>query len=242
MNTTSKSSSEFDTRWGVAAPVARPLFEEVASRLIPQKRWAVLEGRDGFSALLVGDGDVDPQLAAAFMARNDAVVYLLDFDDESPAVIELDQGKKKKRKGHPAAFLQDHGIVAPGYEPPPESPVRSVIVIDGAAPKAAMKLGFDAFTHAQHSRGTLVTGRVLGSEKDYVKKLGGPIYTLTYNNATGAFWCTIEERGKPSRWCGPETPLSKYYERVPDIFGETTLEGVCKVLDVPPDLLRDRHP
>jgi hypothetical protein len=214
----------------------------MATRLLVGRRWAVLEGEEGFSALAVGDGEADAQLAAVFMARSDAAVYLLDFDDEGPSIVEFGQGKRRRRRGHPAAFLKDHGIIAPGYEPPPPSPVRSVLVIEGVSPKAAEKLGFDALEHSAHPRGTLVTGRVVYAAKDYAKKFGGPVYALSYNNATGQFWCEIEERGRPSRWCGPQTSLSTYYERVPDVLGETTLEGVCKVLDVPPDLLRDRHP
>jgi hypothetical protein len=227
-----------DSRWGLAASIDADEFIYAAKKLIDDKRWAVLEGDDGFSALIVGEGDADAQLAAAFMARSNVKVYLLDFDDEAPSIVEYNEGARKRHRGHPAAFLASRGIVAPGYERGSRpSPIRSVLILEGTRPKAAKKIGFDSLEYLEHPRGTLVLGDPGLFTHYFVEKFGGPIYALFYDTEDGRFWCMVNERGKPTRRFGAETLNPELYAIVANILGETTLEGICRVLEIPLEAL-----
>ncbi|HWO26429.1 MAG TPA: hypothetical protein VNO30_47200, partial [Kofleriaceae bacterium] len=160
----SSSSSEKiwpgDTQWAIAGKIAVPVLEEIGRRLpewLHGNGQRVVTGEDGFAALLVFGGHTGygDDLAAELARRGP--VYLLDFDDEAPMVKQLTGARTRRLRVYPSEFLKEHGIIAPGYEPSPPSPVISIGVVEGITPEEARRVC--PKTDAQftaHPRGVLV--------------------------------------------------------------------------------------
>jgi hypothetical protein len=243
--TMSQTQAPFDTRWAIAAGVAVKKLEWLAEEaVIPAIRWRILEGTDGFAAIVGGDGPADDyeDFVAAFAAKVKVPVYLLDFNDEASSILEYARKAKPKRlRGHPAAFLRERGITAPGHEPRKRSPLRKVLVVEGATPEATRKASIDkSLTFEPHARGALVRGDVRISGLDLIeKKVKGPVYGLLYDTEDGRYWCHIDERGKKSRLFQPDGNRedAQFYDYVDDILGERTLDGILRVLGIPKDYL-----
>ena len=191
------------------------------------------------NALLVGDYDTDDELADEIARTHAAVAYLLDFDDDRPAVEEHTSNKRAKRLStHPLAFLRAKGIVVPGDEPRP-SPVRIALVVEGADPEHVRRVYANETLHFEaHPRGTLIVGDPRGADSRYAEQLGGPVYGLHYNTRDHSFWCLVERRGaKSERFASRPMANAQLYTSVDNILGASTPLEICRVLGVAPELL-----
>ncbi len=242
----SRTEAPFDTRWAIAAKVVAAKLEKLADEAIIRAiRWRILEGTDGFAAIVAGDGPADDYdtFCADVCAKWKTPVYLLDFHDEGDSIREfVGKAKPKWLKGqHPAAFLRERGITAPGHEPRQRSRVRIALVVEGATPEVARKASPDkAPTFDPHPRGTLIWGDVRVSGLDLVeKKVKGPIYRVLSNPATGRYSCYVYERGQKTRLFDPfgERDDPQLYDYVDAILGETTFDGILRVLEIPKERL-----
>ena len=124
-----------DPQWAIAAEVPAAALEGVRARLPSWLRGAgskVVEGNDGFSALLVFGGPVEEgePVATKLTLEAKTPVYLLDLDDEAPATVELSGSRRVYKRVHPADLLEEHGIELPGSEPL-ASPLLSVGLLEG---------------------------------------------------------------------------------------------------------------
>jgi hypothetical protein len=229
------------TRWAIAAKVPVDTLERVRAKLPKLLRGngsKVFAGDAGFNALLVFGENADEGESAATQLSRDtgAPVYLLDFDDDAPFIKELAKGRERRKRGHPADFLEERGIAAPGHAPAP-SAIVSVGVIEDLTPaearKVIPKLSGSLF-HA-HPRGTLVTadGFTIVSLVLKAKRLG---YVVDVDRSNGAFTCNIVGPGPVMKQFAPTSPSAEI-EHVDSILGETTLDGILRVLEIPRELL-----
>src|SRR5258705_3639727 len=96
-----------DTQWAIAGKVATAALERLARRLPPELQGEgskIVTGAQGFAALLVFGGGPDETLAKQLLAAA-SPVYLLDFDDEAPSIVQLDRKRRRRVSGDPADFL-----------------------------------------------------------------------------------------------------------------------------------------
>jgi hypothetical protein len=230
-----------DTQWAIAGKIAAPVLEEIGRRL---PKWLhgdgqrVVTGKDGFAALLVFGGPVDlgDDLAAELARRGP--VYLLDFDDEALMIKQFTGTRTRHLPGYPPDFLKEHGIIAPGYEPSPPSPVISIGVVEGITPEEARR----AYSRADvqftaHSRGVLVTGDAAwGVADDLTTRCKLRSFTIFFNPETRRFSCVISEPGKQNAWFTTGNPNPSRVQ-LDSILGETTVDGILRVLEIPRELL-----
>jgi hypothetical protein len=198
----------------------------------------VVSGKEGFAALLVF-GDVPDETLAKQLLASVSPVYLLDFDDDVPVILKLDRQKTRATETrvdeHPADFLSEHGIVAPGYAFTP-SPVRSVTLVEGvsiAQAKGAIPTEFEVVLR-EHPQGALVIGAPVGGI--LAKKLQQRVYYMCHNPEDGWFCCVVYERDQGRASYSPVTPDVNALP-LDNILGETTLEGILRVLAIPGELL-----
>jgi hypothetical protein len=231
-----------DTQWAIAAKVPVETLEGVRAKLPKLLRGngsKVVAGDDGFAALLVFGENAAEGESAATRLSSDAgtAVYLLDFDDDAPSITELAKGRERRKRGHPADFLEERGIIAPGYAPAP-STIVSVGVIEELTPAQARKqlpeLPASAF-HA-HPRGTLLTadGLAIMSLALRAKRRA---YIVDVDRNDGSFTCEIVEPGPKVVEFAPTRP-SANTPQVDSVLGETTLDGILRILEIPRALLR----
>jgi hypothetical protein len=109
-----------DTQWALAGKVSTAVLEQIARQLPKELQGEgskVVAGNEGFAALLVGD--LPSERSAHQLLATATPVYLLDFDDDAPVTLKLDRMKahvtEARVNKHPADFLKEYGIVAPGY-------------------------------------------------------------------------------------------------------------------------------
>jgi hypothetical protein len=236
-----------DTQWALAGQFAAPVLVKLGRRL---PKWLhgdghrVVTGNDGFAALLVFGGPSDDGDSLAAELAKAGPVYLLDFDDEldfeeeAYAIQEITGAGVKYLPGYPNEFLEARGIIAPGWEPSPPSPVVTAGVVEGISAEEAQRAYPDVVTRfAAHPRGVLVTG---GVACDFVfdlsmrRKLRS--YTVYFNRETGRFSCIVSEPDGSDACFAIGYP-SANYAPLDSVLGETTLDGILRVLEIPRDAL-----
>ena len=227
-----------DTRWAIAGKVPTVALAAVRSRLSEMLRSEgsrIMSGKNGMSVLLVfggttGEGE---DFAIELSRKYRTPAYLLDFDDEAYSIRQFDGSRITWKKGHPAKFLKSYGITAPGYEPI-ETPVAAIGVVDGATLDQAR----NALPKAKHlftanSRGVLVndlSGMVTIQLSRALKK---PSFTVFYDREDETFSCAIWTSDKQPSRCFSLGMAMVNYERVDSILGETTIDGILGILDIP---------
>jgi hypothetical protein len=230
-----------DTQWAIAGKIAAPVLEEIGRRLptwLHGDGQRVVTGKDGFAALLVFGGPVDhgDDLAAELARRGPA--YLLDFDDEAPMIKRFTGTRTRHLSGYPPDFLKKHGIIAPGYEPSRPTPVITIGVVEGITPEEARRAypEVDARFTA-HPRGVLVTGDAASGIAIHLtlrRKLRS--FAIYFNPEDRDFSCVISEPDGQDACFAIGEP-SPNYPRLDSILGETTMDGVLRVLEIPRELL-----
>jgi hypothetical protein len=230
-----------DTKWAIAGEIALTALRQFAAQLPPELQGegsTVVAGRDGFAALLVF-GDLPDEMLAKKLVLLARPVYLLDFDDDAPVTLKLDWKRGRilemRLDEHPAVLLESHGIVAPGYEYTP-SPVKSVGVIeDVTLAEAQRAMPSDADVRLmEHPRGVLVDYAVTGGM--LADALGKRGFLVFRNPGDGWFCCVVCEPGKEDASFSPVRP-DPNRPPIDNVLGETTLEGIVRVLAIPGELL-----
>ncbi len=235
--------SRDDTKWAIAGKVTTSVLEQVA-RSLPRELQdggsKVVSRREGFAALLVF-GDVPNETMAKQLLTSVTPVYLLDFDDDAPVTLKLDRQKTRVTETrvdeHPADFLEGYGIAAPGYVARP-SPVKFVGIVEGASlVEAKRSLPPDAEVKViEHRRGVLFDYAVAaGMLADELGKRGFLVYRDP-EAKDGWFCCVVHEPGKEPASYSPVRP-DPNSPPLDNILGETTLEGILRVLEIPGELL-----
>jgi hypothetical protein len=235
--------SREDTKWAIAGNVTPTILERIASQL-PQELQGdgsqIVTGEEGFAALLVF-GDLPDEALAKQLLPTVTPVYLLDFDDDVPVTLKLDRKKSRVTETrvdeHPADFLRERGIVAPGYAFTP-SPVRDVGLVEGvslAEARRAIPPGFEAELR-EHPRGVLVINAPVGGI--LLRKFGQRGYLVYWDpeDKDGWFCCIVYEPGQEPASYSPVT-TDPNHPPLDNILGETTLEGILRVLAIPREIL-----
>ena len=236
--------SREDTQWAIAGKVATTALEQLAHQLPKELQGdgsKVVAGKEGFAALLVF-GDLPNETLARQLLATTTPIYLLDFDDDAPVTLQLDRKKtgitETRVDDHPAAFLEARGILAPGYALTP-SPVKSVSVVEGTSfAEAKRALPPDAEVELrEHQQGVLLVGGPAGTVGDILsEKLGKRAYIVHRNPEDGWFRCVLCEPGQEPASYSPVRP-DPNRSPLDNILGETTLEGILRVLAIPGELL-----
>jgi hypothetical protein len=232
-----------DTKWAIAGKVETSVLKQLARKLPRELQGdgsKIVPGKDGFAALLVF-GDLPDETMAKQLLASVTPVYLLDFDDDAPVTLKLDRKKTRVTETrvdeHPADFLEGYGIVAPGYAATP-SPVKSVGIVEGASlAEARRSLPPDAdVSVTEHPRGVLFDyAMAAGMLADELGRRGFLVFRDP-EDKDGWFCCVVHEPGKEAASYSPVKPDPN---RTPldNILGETTLEGIVRVLEIPRELL-----
>ncbi|HWO18102.1 MAG TPA: hypothetical protein VNO30_04980, partial [Kofleriaceae bacterium] len=194
---------------------------------------------DGFAALLVfgGPADLGEDLAAELATHG--TVYRLDFDDEAPLVKQFTGARTRHLRVYPSVFLRKHGIIAPGYELSSRpTPVITLGVVEGITPEEARRAYPKALAQfAAHPRGLLVTGHAAsGIAVDLTIRRKLRSFAIYFNTEDQGFACVVSEPdGQDARFAiGAPNPN---YPPLDSIFGETTVDGILRVLEIPRELL-----
>jgi hypothetical protein len=235
-----------DTQWALAAKVPAAVLEAARGELsdfLQGEGSRVVRGDKGMSVLLVfggsiGEGD---DLAEELTRAHKTSVFLLEFGDWA-RIQQFDGARVKTKQGHPAKFLESYGVIAPGYESKflPVPPVTMVGVIEGATleqARRAMPKRKEAFV--ANSRGVLVNDvSNIFTTLTLAKKLKRRSFTLFYYHDREAFTCILRNPDQPlieeSFSVGTQDANST---PIDSILGETTLDGILRVLDIPRHLL-----
>ncbi len=235
-----------DTKWAIAGKVPLAALEVTRREImdwIPEEEGStVVAGKDGFAALLVfgGPADSGETLTIELSRTYRTPMYLLDFDDELDeglAIQEFNGNRVKWKRGFPATFLKERGVTPPGYEPSPPPPVRAIGVVDGITVEQARKAlpkGKELFS--ANARGVLVDDRTGIVAISVARKLKRRCFTAFYNWEDKTFSCAVWEPGKPDASFSLGM-ANVNFEPLDSILGETTIEGVLRVLDIPRHLL-----
>jgi hypothetical protein len=233
--------SREDTKWALASRVGATELERLARQLPMELQGdgsRIVIGKDGFAALLVF-GDLPNETLAKQLLRSATPVYLLDFDDDAPVTLKLERKKTRiaeTRVGkHPAEFLEDRGIVAPGFAAP--IPVMNVGLVEGITVTEARQAMPDGGVEFHtHPRGVLVTDA--SAAGSLAEQVGRRAYLLYHDPADGDFSCLVQEPDHGLSAYSP--PPQKPNPNVPpldDVLGETTPNGILRVLEIPGELL-----
>lgn len=249
-----------DTQWAFAGNVETAVLEKLL-RQLPKKLQGdgsrVVTGNDGFAALLVF-GDLSSETTYTLAKRLLATVtpvYLLDFDDEDEVTLKLDRRvyllnfddedeapvtpKLDHRKmrvtvtyvgERPSGFLKKHGIVT-------STPVREVGIIEGVSVdevKRALESEADDVELRDHSRGVLIDNAIIGGMVG--EELGKRTYMIFYNPEDGHLSCILQEADQTVSSYSPQKP-SPNFPPLDNVLGETTTEGILRVLEIPGELL-----
>jgi hypothetical protein len=232
-----------NTQWAIAATVNTTTLEQL-TRQLPKELQSdgskIVTGKDGFAAMLVF-GDLPDETLARQLLAAVTPVYLLDFDDEAPSIVKLDRKKtsviETRVDAYPADFLEERGIVAPGYAFTP-SPIAAVGLVEGITPAEAKRAIPGAeVKFREHPRGVLILDDESGLVP-YVlsKSLGQRAYMVLHNPEDNWFCCDLYEPGqKPASF----SPVRRDPSSAPldNILGETTLDGILRVLAISRELL-----
>ena len=235
-----------DTQWALAAKVPTAVLEaarEELSDFLQGEGSRVVHGTKGMSVLLVfggsiGEGD---DLAEELTRAHKTSVFLLEFGDWA-GIKQFDGARVKRKKGHPAKFLESYGVIAPGYESEflPAPPITVIGVVEGATLEQARRaMPKRKETFVANSRGVLVNdvSHVFTTLK-LSQKLKCHSYTLFYHRDDGTFICIVRNPDQPlmeeSFSVGTQDANST---PIDSILGETTLDGILRVLDIPRHML-----
>lgn len=233
-----------DTQWAIAGNVEAAVLEKLVRQLPKELQGdgsKVVTGKDGFAALLVF-GDLPSETLAKRLLATVTPVYLLDFDDDAPVILKLDRRKTRitetRVDEHPADFLEERGIMAPGYVLTP-TPVREVAIIEGVSVgevRRALPSEVDDVELRDHPRGVLVNDAIIGGM--VADELGRRGFLLFRDPEAkdGWFCCVVHEPGKEPASYSPVRP-DLNSPPLDSILGETTLEGIVRVLEIPRELL-----
>lgn len=239
-----------DTRWAIAGKVGTAALEQLAHALpmeLHGEGSKVVAGENGFSALLVFGDFPDEQLAKQLLVTA-TPIYLLDFDDHAPATLKLERKKGRVAETtidkHPAELLEEQGIVAPGYEPLRPSPIRMVGLVEEATPAEAKRAleadGSEVNPRVEfraHPRGVLIVGDEFGVIPAWVaKEMRRRTYTVFRNPEDGWFCCVVDDPAEAASSYSPVRP-DRNHRPLDNILGETTLDGILRVLGIPGELL-----
>jgi hypothetical protein len=233
-----------DTQWALAAKVPTAVLETARGELsdfLQGEGSRVVRGNKGMSVLLVfggslGEGD---DLAEELTRKHKTSVFLLEFGDWA-SIKQFDGARAKWKKGHPADFLESYGVIAPGYEPGALSvpPITVIGVVEDATLEQARRVlpkKKDRF--AANARGVLVNDASDETLK-LSQKLKRRSFTLFYDRDDGTFTCVIWKPDQPrvqeAFSVGQE---NANFKPIDSILGETTLDGVLRVLDIPRHML-----
>jgi hypothetical protein len=229
------------THWAIAGKVPESPLVKIGRRLpdwLHGDGHRVVTGKDGFAALLVFGGPADlGERPATELAQRGGPVYLLDFDDEAYSVKELRGAKVKRQRGYPNELLEKHGIIAPGWEPSPPSPVITAGVVEGISPEEARRTcpDFEA-EFAEHPRGVLVTGYAASAAAvDLSIRRKVRSFSVFFNPEDRDFACAVTEPGKGNAWFTTGEPNPGHVQ-IDSVLGETTMDGVLRVLGIPREL------
>ena len=202
-----------DTMWAIAGKVPAKTLEAVRAKLPKLMRGngsKVMAGDDGFAALLVFAENAAEGESAATRLSSDAgtAVYLLDFDDDAPSITEFAKGRERRKSGHPADFLEERGIIPPGYAPAP-STIVSAGVIEELTPAAARKQlpELPASKFRVHPRGTLLAADGLAI-MTLALRAKRRAYIVNVDRKDGSFTCEIVGPGPEAVEFAPTRPSS----------------------------------
>jgi hypothetical protein len=167
-------------------------------------------------------------------------VYLLDFDDDAPSVIRYDRKREQRIAKHPARFLEERGIIAPGYEHVP-SPMRAVGLIENATPAQARRAEPAAECEfLEHPRGVLVKGLVASTITSILAdELHRRGYMIIRDTRDTWFQCHIYEPDKEPTIYSPIRRDPNRTNCVDNILGRTTLADILSALEIPSELIAD---
>lgn len=229
-----------DLQWAIVAAFPAEDLEWCQRRLpwpLSKQGSQVIAGARGFSALLGygGSNDLWMSVAVQFSELFKTSTYLLDFHGDESSIKKLHVRVRRDRVP-PAEFLARHGIDVFVPKPPPVW-WRFIGVVDGVTLGQAREQTLPGERHLLHAnkRGVLVDHDVLADEIG--TQLERTSYTLIYDQIGGVkFACRVLEPGKRVVRFSPDGP-SPDYEPIDSILGETTLDGILRVLDIPRDLL-----
>jgi hypothetical protein len=228
-----------DTQWAVAAAVPTKALDDLRRHLFRELREAGLRTvveEKGFAALLVfgGSSDQSESLAQEISDKYATAAYALDFDDEAPSVRKFEKQRIRYLREEPWEFLEQRGIIAPGFEPLEDVPTIAVGVIDDVTVEEARHelLKVSDFPVVANSRGVVIDafGRAAMRVGRALKRR---TFSLHYEPG-GDLSCTRYEPGKPTAIFGA---ASAHYVSIDSIEGETTFEGIVRVLDIPASML-----
>lgn len=236
-----------DTKWAIAAKLPASILEVARcelSEFLQTDGSKVVSGDKGMSALLVfggspGEGE---DLAVELSQRHKTSVYLLDFHDDGPSVGQFDGERVKWKRGHPADFLESYGIIAPGYEPqPPREITISVIgVVDNITLDQASKALPKAKEQFRANARGVIVNDLVHETCELSRRFKKQTFMLFYNRSDGYFSCVISKPGQEDEECFDPQRRFVNYKPIDSILGETTLDGILRVLDIPRDMLPAR--
>jgi hypothetical protein len=232
-----------DTQWAIAGKVSIAVLEDLA-RGLPRELQGdgskIVSGNEGFAALLVF-GDLPSERLAKQLLMSVTPVYLLDFDDDAPVMLKLDRKRTRVTETrvdvHPASFLEQKGIIAPGYAAP--IPVKNIGIVEGitvseAVAEAREVIPGGEFEFHPHPRGVLVDDAPAAGS--LARKLGKRAYLIFYSPEDGNFSCMVQEPDRSVSSYSPQKP-SPNFPPLDNVLGETTLAGILRVLQIPGELL-----
>lgn len=233
-----------DTQWAIAAKVPATVLEAARKQLsdiLQTDGSRIAPGNEGMCVLLAFGGSLDEGegLAIEISREHKTSVYVLDFNDEAMSIRRFDSPRVKWIKGHPADFLESFGVTAPGYEPRllPAPTVTVIGVVDDvtlAQAHKAMPKAKERFT--ANARGVLVDDESFETI-DLSKKLQRRSFLLFYDRKDGSFTCVIRSPDQQTEECFAVGRPSVNYTHIDSILGETTLDGILRVLDIPRHML-----
>ncbi|HWO21269.1 MAG TPA: hypothetical protein VNO30_21015 [Kofleriaceae bacterium] len=123
------------------------------------------------------------------------------------------------------------------YRPKLPPPMRSVGVVRGiTVDQACIAFPKYRLLFSESPRGVLVDNPAALATFELARKLGCYSFTLFYNLEDGTFFCVTRGPGKLDA-CFTTGKAMPTYQPISSILGETTMEGVMRVLSIPRRLL-----
>ena len=233
-----------DTQWALAAKVPMSVLEDARRELsdfLQGEGSRVVRGTNGMSVLLVFGGSVGEgdDLAEELTRKHKTSVFLLELGDW-PRIQQFDGARVKRKKGRPAAFLRTYGVLAPGYELEylPAPPITVIGVVEDVTldqVRRAMPKKREHFVPC--ARGVLVKATASITTLKLSQKLKRRSFTLFYDREEGTFSCIVGRPDQKDEECFAVGQPCVNYKPIDSILGETTLDGILRVLDIPRHLL-----
>jgi hypothetical protein len=165
-------------------------------------------------------------------------VFLLEFGDWA-RIQQFDGERVTRRKGYPAHFLDDYGIIAPGYEPGPlyVAPITVIGVVEDVTLDQVRRTMPKKKEHfVSCARGVLVHGTSGIVTVKLSQKFKRRSFRLNYDRVEESFSCIVWMSNQHEE-CYSVGRESVNYKPIDSILGETTLDGILRVLGIPRHLL-----